>query len=522
MVLAAAPPTTKQTPFMDQENSCATNTSNDVFTSEDAPSDVSLGPTSVSPGPAGVNPGPSSVSPGPAGVNPGPAGVNPGPSSVSPGPAGVNPGPAGVNPGPSSVSPGPAGVNPGPAGVNPGPSSVSPGPAGVNPGPAGVNPGPSSVSPGPAGVNPGPAGVNPGPSSVSPGPAGVNPGPAGVNPGPSSVSPGPAGVNPGPAGVNPGPSSVSPGPAGVNPGPAGVSPGPAGVNPGPSPSTQSEKSQRPSFGCGCGNCTFLGYLENGCPNPISTTSSFPYLNTSGLTDEQQQELRSRLSVESQEIMFKFQKLLSKVYESMRQQDISVNRLVTHLLSLGALDPVSKDSQKPLLQTFQQELRNAECIEDVLWVIRDYFSFFNYHVIEHIVHGLGTELDKLELQNYKEEFQQYSKRRIYECPPIYGPISNAGHHALLDLKVDSAYEQFTVKELENFRYRLSKIFRVSSKGVLRLCRVEKGSFQLIFQVPSFVQQEIFPLSSEQESALAAEGVIRLTCGDYQFTAKVCIS
>ena len=41
-----------------------------------------------------------------------------------------------------------------------------------------------------------------------------------------------------------------------------------------------------------------------------------------------------------------------------------------------------------------------------------------------------------------------------------------------------------------------------------------------QIPSFVQQEIFPLSTEQESALAAEGVIRLTCGDYQFTTKVC--
>ena len=310
-------------------------------------------------------------------------------------------------------------------------------------------------------------------------------------------------------------------PSNVSHGPSSVSHGPASVSPGPSPSTQKERSQRPSFGCGCGKCTFLSYLENGCPNPISTTSSFPYLNTSGLTDEQQQELRSRLSVESQEIMFKFQKLLSKVYESLCAQNISVKKLVTYLLSLGALDPVSKNSQKPLLQTFQQELRNAECIEDVLWVIRDYFSFFNYHVIEHIVHGLGTEQDKLELQNYKEEFQQYSKRRIYECPPIFGPISDAGH-ALLDLKVDSAYEQFTVKELENFRYRLSKLFCVSSQSVLRLCRVEKGSLQLIFQVPSFVQQEIFPLSSEQESALAAEGVIRLTCGDYQFAAKVCIS
>ena len=90
-----------------------------------------------------------------------------------------------------------------------------------------------------------------------------------------------------------------------------------------------------------------------------------------------------------------------------------------------------------------------------------------------------------------------------------------------MKVDSVYEEFTVKELKKFEYRLSKIFCVSPQSVLRLCRVKEGCLQLIFQVPSVVQQAIFPLSSEQERALAAEGVIGLTCGDYEFAAKVCI-
>ena len=104
----------------------------------------------------------------------------------------------------------------------------------------------------------------------------------------------------------------------------------------------------------------------------------------------------------------------------------MDRLVTHLLSLGAFDPVSKDSQKPLLQTFFQDLQNAESIEDVLWVIKDYFSFFNYRVIEHIVDGLGTDQDRVELQNYKKDFDEYSKRRIYECPPVFGPMSHGDH------------------------------------------------------------------------------------------------
>ena len=279
----------------------------------------------------------------------------------------------------------------------------------------------------------------------------------------------------------------------------------ASVSPEPSSSAQSEETLNP--------------LKTGSPTTTSTTSSFPYLTVSGLTPEQQEGLSIRLCVESEDIIRKFWHLHSTVYESLRQRSIPVERLVVHLLSLGAFDPVSKDSLKPVFQTFSQELRTAGSIEDVLLVIEDYFSFFNYHVIEHIVHKLGTDQDRAELQNYKKEFDEYSKRRIYECPPVYGSMSKA-NHADLVVKLDSVYERFTVKELKKFEYRLSRVFCVSPQSVLRLCRVEEGCLRLIFQVPSFVQEEIFPLSSVQKRALAAEGVIRLTCGDYQFATKVC--
>ena len=277
------------------------------------------------------------------------------------------------------------------------------------------------------------------------------------------------------------------------------------VNIGPNSSTQIEQSQKP--------------LETGSPSSTFTTSSFPCLNTSELTPEQQERLKIRLCVESDDIERKFWHLYSRVYESLRERNVPVDRLVTHLLSLRAFEPVSKDSQKPLLQTFFQELRSARSIEEVLWVIKDYFSFFNYHVIEHIVVELGTDQDKVELQNYEKEFDQYSKCRIYECPPVYGSMSK-DNHADLVLKVDSVYEDFTVKQLKKFQCRLSRILHISSQSGLRLCQVEEGCLQLIFQVPSFVQQEIFPLSIEQKRKLAAKGVMKLTCGGYQFTAKVC--
>jgi len=73
------------------------------------------------------------------------------------------------------------------------------------------------------------------------------------------------------------------------------------------------------------------------------------------------------------------------------------------------------------------------------------------------------------------------------------------HADIFVKVDSHYESYTVVELQDFQNRLRELFHISSQGILRLCQVEKGCFQLMFQVPYFVQQKIFPLSSEQERA-----------------------
>ena len=162
----------------------------------------------------------------------------------------------------------------------------------------------------------------------------------------------------------------------------------------------------------------------------------------------------------------------------------------------------------------QRLEAADTIRKVFSILKNYFSFFNYHIIKHIIEELGTEEDKARLQTYKQDFDQYAKRRIFECLPEFGPVSDEDH-ADIFVKVDAHYENYTVAEIEVFCHKLNEILRVSSQGILRLCRVEEGCFQLTFQVPSFVQKKIFPLSRDQERALEAKGVIEFTCEDYHF-------
>ena len=280
----------------------------------------------------------------------------------------------------------------------------------------------------------------------------------------------------------------------------------------------SEEPQKPPFGCGCGKCTFFSFIERGCPTPIPSASSFPYLDLSGLTHEQQQELRGKLWSESREIMMRFQKLVSVTIKSFQRRCVPLDDLVSHVMTLGAFDPVFKESQVPLFQYCFQRLETADTIPKVFLVLKDYLSFFNYHILEQIIEELGTEKDKAELLNYKEDFKQYAKRRIFECLPEFGPVSNIDH-ADIFVKLDSQYDNYTVAQIEGFRHKLSDILRVSSQNILCLCRVERGCFQLMFQVPSFVQLRIFPLSREQESGLAAIGVFRLTCGEYHFLVKL---
>ena len=217
-------------------------------------------------------------------------------------------------------------------------------------------------------------------------------------------------------------------------------------------------------------------------------------------------------------MIRFQKLVSGAIKSFKQRNVPLDDIVSHVMTLGAFEPVFKESQMPVFHHYFEELKAADTISKVFMVLNDYFSFFNYHIIEHIIKELGTEEDKAELQKYKNDFNQYAKRRVYECLPEFGPVSNVDH-ADIFVKLDSQYDNYTVAQIEGFRHKLSNILRVSSQGILRLCRVDKGCFQLTFQVPSFVQQEIFPLSREQERALAGVGVIKLTCGEYQFLVNL---
>ena len=238
--------------------------------------------------------------------------------------------------------------------------------------------------------------------------------------------------------------------------------------------TTPPQSDESPFGCGCGKCTFINFIESGCPTPISSASSFPYLNLSGLTHKQQQELSRRLQFESQSIMIQFKELVSATMKSLIGQNVSPDRLLAAVMTWRALQPVFEEPHMPALNHRFKELKAAKTIDDSFLVLNDYFSFFNFHIIEHIIKEFGTEEDEHRLKAYKECFNQYAKRRIFECLPEFGPVSDA-NYADIFVIVDSQYENYTLAAIEDFRHELGEILHVSSQGILHHCRVVKYGF-----------------------------------------------
>ena len=254
-----------------------------------------------------------------------------------------------------------------------------------------------------------------------------------------------------------------------------------------------------------------------------TSSSFPYLDVGKLSKRDRLALQSKLLKDSDDIISEFGDLIHYMINSIVASRVSVMKLRTRLSSLGAYRPTR--DPVPLLRNQLNEIKRAEDVEEVFSILDDYYSFFNYGIIEKIISWFGTQEDKERLEAYTDHFKRFCKRRTFECPSnIFGHAVDKGKTNLV-VKVEESWDPSDGCSLESVLRlcnSLAEILGVESE-TLYLCRIDKGCVELLFQVPAFVEEDVFPLSVEQERSLASIGVARLTCESYSYVQppEVCL-
>lgn len=244
--------------------------------------------------------------------------------------------------------------------------------------------------------------------------------------------------------------------------------------------------------------------------------TFICLDLSKMSKEEKQQLHERLYADSVDMIDKFQYLFSATTESLKRRKKSVMELLCALVGLGPLPPVYEGLNLPKFMRHFPELTKSKKIDDSMLVIGNYCSFFNFRMIEHIIHKLGTRQDEKNLTKYKEQFSMYAIRHVFECPSEVGTVSEG--LASMFVTLDETFDSCTVRVLELFVQNLRKVLNIPPTAVFKLCRIAQGSLKLTFQLSYSITEDIFPLSDEKQAHLTALGVVSLMCGQFQFNRQ----
>ena len=238
--------------------------------------------------------------------------------------------------------------------------------------------------------------------------------------------------------------------------------------------------------------------------------TFPILDIKDMRESEKEKLYS----ESYEIMRKFQWLFSSTLASLKDRKVPPRSILSHLTALGSVEPIYNDMELPVFRRKLMDLGDIEDTDKVMQNIAGYCSYFNSHMLEHIIDNLGTDADKDNLLRYQEEFRSYAQRHVFMCPSEVGVESKGCVKMFVTL--DNTHDNCSLSHLRVLKANLRKILNISDVE-LQLQKIELGSICLTFQIPKDLQQ-IFPLSKEQEVLLSEIGIVKLSCGDYVYNGE----
>ena len=246
---------------------------------------------------------------------------------------------------------------------------------------------------------------------------------------------------------------------------------------------------------------------------------FPYLNTESLTEDERRTLCGRLTNEYKRITGSYATLNQDIRTSLQARSVTPSQLASILMELCAFPLKIKDSSKPLLEDCLDKIEAAKSIHEVFKILRPYGSFFDCHIIKHIVNSeLCTDEDRGKLHKYLSELDDYCRRNVFECPHF---ASSDAKFPKLMIKVDDLVStNFTMKALDAFSADVAETLELS-RHTLRVCSVDEGCIQLTYQIVQSIVDRVFPLTPQQENALKSLGLSSLTCGriwEYNLSAS----
>ena len=218
---------------------------------------------------------------------------------------------------------------------------------------------------------------------------------------------------------------------------------------------------------------------------------FPFLPTHGMSEDEKKIKMSQLYQETEKMKTKFADLISGLLESLQK-----SYTFDYFLSLLELHNMN----------FEEKLwEGCDTMTEAFRRVSRFCSFHDHHIIKLWIKKFGGRKNKEALKSFKQKIQEYSKRRVCECP------SNAFGKARKPEKVLSLESKIELNKMtiEEFR-KLEKRMKSALGGpVLRLLHIDEG-FKMKYR--TLDDGIIDAITEEQQLALQNLGFVNISYGD----------
>ena len=217
--------------------------------------------------------------------------------------------------------------------------------------------------------------------------------------------------------------------------------------------------------------------------------------------------KGELSVETRDIQSEFHKLFTKVRMYLTQKGITVRDFVYFLSGIPGY------CKKLLFELEIKALLQKEDLIAVFEFVEHRCSWFNHSLLQDIIDTYCEDDPKIKkaYQQYYTHLKKYCKHRVKNFPHKNAFGNGGKNDKIMIMKIDRKWEDIQVQELEEVVSNLARILNIR-RHALHLRCVENGCVQLIFMVPSYIPDEVFPLNPRQNAELREMGVINLHCDD----------
>ena len=169
---------------------------------------------------------------------------------------------------------------------------------------------------------------------------------------------------------------------------------------------------------------------------------FPHHNMIEPDEESREEREGRLREKTKVIVRKFITLRNKLFDTLNQCHYSISNLAEYLEDYHA--------------------ENLTSFDDVRAFIKSNSSFYDYEIVEYIIHLAGSERDEQCLLDYEKHFEVYAQRLLYEIQsPATSPSNPGSQSSKLGIMLDSEYDklQRDPDKLKQFQYRICNLLDI---------------------------------------------------------------